>query len=127
MAETLGLVILAVEQLSRSADFYTMAFGWPRAVDTAVYVELTLPQGMRLGLYDRESFAKNVGQSAAPHPNTITATELYLYVDNVEATIARALTAGARILSPLLWRAWGDNVAYVADPDGNVVALAKPL
>lgn len=124
---SLALVILAVEQLSRSVKFYGDAFGWPSTIDTAVYVEFALPHRLRLGLYDRVSFAKNIGQSRALSPNTITATELYLYVEDLEAAIPRVLHAGARILNPLRKRDWGDEVAYFADPDGNVVALAKPL
>jgi hypothetical protein len=33
----------------------------------------------------------------------------------------------ATLLDPLRRRDWGDEVAYFADPDGNVVALARPL
>ncbi len=34
-------------------------------------------------------------------------------------------TAGARCLSPRAVRPWGDEAAYYADPDGNVIAVAK--
>lgn len=122
----LGLVILAVGDLPRARAFYRSAFGWPAEVDLPVYVEFRLPAGMRLGLYAREAFARNV--SELPHgipAGSIATTELYLYPDDVDATVARLVAAGARPLSPLARRDWGDEVAYVADPDGNVIALAR--
>jgi catechol 2,3-dioxygenase-like lactoylglutathione lyase family enzyme len=122
----LGLVILAVADLPRALDFYRSAFGWPTDADTPVYVEFRLPVGMRLGLYQREAFGRNVGQ--APHqvpPGALAATELYLLPDDLEAAAERLLSAGARPLSPFARRDWGDDVGYFADPDGNVLALAR--
>ena len=122
----LGIVILAVGDLARAADFYRAAFGWPAEVETPVYVEFRLPAGMRLGLYRREAFGRNVG--AAPHerpPGSLAPTELYLFPVDLEFSLERALAAGARLLSPIARRDWGDDVAYVADPDGNVIALAR--
>jgi catechol 2,3-dioxygenase-like lactoylglutathione lyase family enzyme len=123
---SLGLVILATDDLPRSRSFYESAFGWPVEVDTSVYVELRLPAGMRLGLYERTAFGRNVGEVPRRAPaDTLAATELYLFPDDLDAAIARLDEARARPLSPLARRAWGDEVAYFADPDGNVLAVAR--
>jgi lactoylglutathione lyase len=122
----LALLILAVEDCKLALTFYREAFGWPLAVDTTVYAELELPAGMRLGIYDRRHFGNNFGQQPRPL-GVVTGTELYLYVDDIEAASDRALRAGARLLDASQVRAWGDLVAYVSDPDGNVIALARPL
>ena len=123
----LGLVILAVADLSRARAFYRSGFGWTAEVDDPVYVEFRLPGGMRLGLYARDAFARNVGQRPFAIPDgAVAATELYLYPDDLGATVERLTAAGARLLSPLAARAWGDEVIYVADPDGTVIALARP-
>jgi lactoylglutathione lyase len=79
---------------------------------------------MRLGLYDRRSFGHNIGQIPAPIAGPVATTELYFYTDDVDAMVARARDAGAALLSPSADRPWGDRVAYVADPDGFVVAFA---
>jgi predicted enzyme related to lactoylglutathione lyase len=122
------LTILAVEDLRRAADFYVRAFGWPKSVETPVYVELSLPDGMRLGVYQREGFARNTGQSPLrAEDGAITSTELYLYADDPTHAAERLREAGARELSPMAPRAWGDEAAYFADPDGNVVVVARPL
>jgi hypothetical protein len=45
----------------------------------------------------------------------------------VRATIANLEEAGGRPLSPLSARAWGEEAAWFADPDGNLVAVAQLL
>jgi catechol 2,3-dioxygenase-like lactoylglutathione lyase family enzyme len=128
MSTRLGLVVLAVSELPRAVSFYRSAFGWTVAVDSPVYVELALPEGMRLGIYERTAFARNVGEVPQLVPaGALAATELYLYPDDVDSALARLGAAGARELSPLARRDWGDEVAYFADPDGNVLALARPV
>lgn len=127
MAELrLSLVILAVEDRTLSLTFYREAFGWPLAVDTSTYAELALPGGMRLGIYDRRGFGKNIGQQ--PRPNGgVTCTELYFYVDDIDDASDRVRRAGARLLDQCRARDWGDEVAYFSDPDGNIIALARAL
>ena len=121
------LTILAVDDLERAAGFYEQAFGWPRSVSVPVYVELDAA-GMRLGLYLREGFAKNTGGEipAARPPRGTSATEIYLHCDDLDDVIARLRAIGARVLSELAPRPWGDDAAYFADPEGNVVAVARP-
>jgi len=42
--------------------------------------------------------------------------------------VARFLeAAGARLLSAAAPRDWGDEAAYFADPDGNVLVVARPV
>jgi predicted enzyme related to lactoylglutathione lyase len=112
--------------LDRAARFYSAAFDWPVQVTTPVYLELDAG-GMRFGLYQRESFAHNTGRlPASIRRGEISATEIYLHVHDLEAAVERAIAAGARLLSPRALRSWGDEAAYFADPDGNVVVLAMP-
>jgi len=122
----LVLVILAVEDLARAKAFYERAFDWEMDVDVPVFVQLrTRTPGLSVGLYQREAYAANTNELPAPAPaGGITATELYVLVEDLEAALARAEEAGARRLSDPAERSWGDRAAYVADPDGNVIAFA---
>jgi uncharacterized protein len=123
----LTLVILAVEELRRAVSFYRAAFGWTQTVDEAVYAEFALSGAVRLGLYTHADFARNTGQAPLkPARGEITGAEIYLFVDDLSAAIARVEAAGGRTLSPRALRDWGDEAAYFADPDGNVVVLAQP-
>lgn len=122
------LTILAVEDLPRARTFYLQAFGWSIAIDLPVYVELSMPGGMRLGLYDRDGFVRNTGMPASvASDGRTTATEVYFHVDELEPAIGRLRAAGARELSALAVRPWGDEAIYFADPDGNVLVLARPV
>lgn len=122
------LTILAVEDVAASLSFYQAAFGWMPAVETPVYVEFSVTGGQRIGLYEREGFGRNTGQTPAKMPSgELAATELYFHTDDIRAAIERIKRAGARELSPLERRDWGDEAAYFADPSGNVLVLARPL
>lgn len=119
----LAIVILAVDDLPRAVRFWRAAFALKPAVETPVYVELE-GLGVSVGLYAREGYARNVGALPA-RAEGVTATELYLRVPDLEASCAAISRAGGRLLSPAADRPWGERVAYYADPDGNVVAVAQ--
>lgn len=129
-APRLVLVILAVRDLPAMVAFYRELLAATPAVEVPVYVELALAGGMRLGLYVDTGFASNTGVLPAPTaPGALTRTELYLHCDGaaLEAALARAAGLGARVLSGLAARPWGDEAAYLCDPEGNTVVLARPL
>lgn len=121
------LTILAVENVAHARGLYDAAFGWPTDVDIPVYVEYVLPGDQRIGLYAREGFARNTGLvPVATPPGAIAPAELYLRVDDLPEAARRLTAAGARPLSAAAPRDWGDTVAYFADLDGNVLAIAQP-
>jgi catechol 2,3-dioxygenase-like lactoylglutathione lyase family enzyme len=121
-------VIFAVSDLERSLDFYERAFDWPRnqAIDYAEYVELLLPDGGALGLFEREGFAALVGAEPVQIENgEVAPGYLYVRLDDAEEAVRRLEAAGGRLLSRLAPRSWGEDAAWFADPDGNVVAVAR--
>ena len=122
-------VVLAVSDVERSKAFYGQAFGWqPHLEWPESYAELDLPGDDWLGLYRRDGFARSAGAAPAqPRPGEQTGTELYVRVNDLDEAIRRLRRAGATRLSALGPREWGDEAAYFADPDGNVVAVARRL
>lgn len=122
------LTVLAVEMLDRSAAFYARALGWRQVVDVPVYAEFEGPSGMRIGVYERTSFGRNTGEVPMSVPKgSLAPAELYFHVEDIDSAIERMSAAGARVLSERAPRAWGDEAAYFADPDGNVLVLARAL
>jgi predicted enzyme related to lactoylglutathione lyase len=122
------MTILAVTDLAHAARFYAEVFAWPKKIDTPRLVSFQIPGGVELALYDREGFALTTGR--APQPlmvGAITGTEIYLHHPDPEEVIERLERHGARRLSPLSARPWGDEAAYYADPDGNVIGVGRPL
>jgi lactoylglutathione lyase len=49
--------------------------------------------------------------------------ELYVYVDDVDALVEALRSGGATVLREPADMPWGERVGYVADPEGNPVAL----
>ncbi len=122
------LLVLAVQDVARAKAFYAGCFAWRIVVDLPVYVEMEVPTGLRVGLYARATFAANTGEEpAAPPARGTTACELYLRVDDPPAALARLVAQGGRLLAPVGPRPWGDEAGYAADPDGNVVAVSRPV
>lgn len=54
-------------------------------------------------------------------------SSLFLYVENVDKTIAKALKAGASLRMPPMDMFWGDRFGSVADPFGNIWAIATHI
>jgi lactoylglutathione lyase len=50
--------------------------------------------------------------------------EMFVYVTDVDQMVGRLRGDGTTILREPADMPWGERVAYVADPDGNPVALA---
>lgn len=122
-------VVLAVSDVDRAYRFYRDAFGWTSHLEwPGSYVELELPNDDWLGLYRRDGYESTAGGTLAPPPNGhVTGTELYVMVDDLARAIEQVKAAGGRPLSRRAPREWGHEAAYFADPDGNVVALARRL
>ncbi len=118
--------ILYVRDQRASATFYRAVLGIEPRLDVPGMTELALADGAVLGLMPEAGIARLLGGLTFPAPGQARA-ELYLVVPDPAAFHARALSAGARELSPLTRRDWGAEVAYSLDPDGHVLAFARPL
>jgi lactoylglutathione lyase len=84
--------------------------------DDAGYIALHRGDS-RLGLVMKEWPEQQLGIELGAGPRF----ELWVYVDDVDAAVSKAeapLLKGAEDMP------WGERIAYVADPDGNPVALA---
>ena len=113
-------VMLTVTDIKAAMDFYQKAFGFAkRGVMNGprkkpIHAELTL-RGTTLMLGPEDlgrgaRSAKSVGASPAT---------LYLTVEDVDNTFAKAVKAGATAEGPVMDMFWGDRCGTILDPDGN--------
>jgi PhnB protein len=51
-------------------------------------------------------------------------SSLFLYVDNVDKTMAKAVKAGAKVITPAENMFWGDRFGRLSDPQGNLWGVA---
>ena len=120
-------VVFAVSDLARSVEFYESVFSWPRneRIDFAEYVELHPDDGGTLGLCERPTYEQLVGAGAVEPNGEVSPAYLYVRVADPAAAAERITAAGGRPLAPFAARSWGEVAGWFADPDGNVVALAR--
>ena len=118
--------ILYVSDQAASARFYSAVLALPPALDVPGMTEFRLGEGATLGLMPVSGIRRLLGPSL-PDPGSaagVPRAELYLTVPDPAAHHQRALEHGAKELSPLEPRDWGDLAAYSLDPDGHVLAFA---
>ena len=58
-------------------------------------------------------------------PDGSTAVARYVYVENVDDTVERAVAGGATLLMPAADQPWGDRIAWFMDPAGHVWTAAS--
>lgn len=123
-----SLFILYVRDQARSARFYAAVLDAAPILDVPGMTEFALGGDARLGLMPEAGIRRLLGDAIRDPAaaSGVPRAELYLSRDDAPALHARALEAGARPLSDWAPRDWGDHAAYVADPDGHVLALATP-
>ena len=122
-------LILYVRDQERSRGFYGRVLGVEPSLHVPGMTEFSLNDGCVLGLMPEKGIKRLLGASL-PDPELgsgIPRAEIYLRVADPGSYHSRALAAGARELSALTPRDWGDVAAYSLDPDGHVLAFAGPM
>ncbi|MDY0344564.1 MAG: VOC family protein [Lentimicrobium sp.] len=121
--------ILYVNNQKESSGFYQKIFRRSPDLDVPGMTEFNLSESFKIGLMPNEGIAKILGVST-PHPASglgVPRCELYFYVEDIQLEYENALESGAKLISPVSDRNWGDRVCYFADPDGHILAFAEKI
>ena len=59
-----------------------------------------------------------------PNPDGSSPVVIYLYVEDVDATVARALERGGKLVVPVETHFWGDRIGWIQDPSGHMWTIA---
>ena len=65
--------------------------------------------------------------SRAPKPDGSSPVVIYVYVEDVDKTVERAVAGGAKVLLPVAFQFWGDRIGWVMDPSGHVWTVATRI
>lgn len=118
--------VLYAGDVDRVADFY-VRLGFEEYVrmpgedGTAGFVGLRRGHA-ELAVVTEASPRALAGVEPGPGPRH----ELFVYVDDVDASLGELRAAGAAILREPADMPWGERIAFVRDPEGNIVTLAMP-
>lgn len=121
--------ILYVSNQEKSTIFYEALLNKKASLHVPGMTEFYLSDSCKLGIMPNHGIARILGNKT-PHPdsgNGIPRCELYLLVENIDAAFKRATEAGAKLISPIEERNWGDKACYFSDPDGHVIAFAEKM
>ena len=123
MEQRVSLITLGVADLGRSLRFYE-ALGWKRGNRDDGVVFFQLP-GAIFALWPRAALAEDakVTDTGAAFSGMTLAYNARSKAD-VDAVLAEAKAAGAKILKPAEDVFWGGYSGYFADPDGHVWEVA---
>lgn len=125
----LGYVLLYVDDVEKSQQFYQKAFGLKPGFlhESKQYGEMETGTS-KLGFVHHHTAGSHgftyEGMTPARKPS---AFEIGLVTPDVPAAYARAVEAGAIPQSPPQTKPWGQTVAYVRDHQGFLVELCSPM
>jgi predicted enzyme related to lactoylglutathione lyase len=98
----------------KSQDFYASLFGW--SIDAA--------NPMNYGMVSAQD-GHGIGGGVAASQDGKPAVTVYVEVADLDATLRKAESMGARTVMPPMDVPGGPKLAQFADPDGNVIGLTQ--
>ncbi len=120
--------MLVCRDAAAEIDFCKTAFGAvelgrrPGPEGTVAHALLTISGEMIMIEAEWPSLA-----SRAPQADGSSPVVIFVYVEDVDAAVERAVTAGAQILLPVQNQFWGDRTGRILDPAGHVWTIATRI
>lgn len=116
---------LVVDDGARALDFYQKAFGakermrMPGPDGKISHAEITIGDSIiMLGPAQADTGVRS------PQSVGSSTVSIFLYLDDVDSTFKKALSAGAKEAQPLADQLWGDRYGRLTDPFGHSWSLA---
>lgn len=122
MEQRAHFITLATPDLNAARSFYVAGLGWTPLLDVpGEIIFFQIAPGTVLGLFDQEKFVADM--AGAPDDGRLGGVTLAHNVSSpaeVDATVRRAVAAGARLVKPPQRAAFGGYHGHVADPNGVI-------
>ena len=125
METRLSMVTLGVADLARAREFYEHGLGWKASAISNDEIVFFQAGALIVALYGREALAADA--KLLPPADGFGGIALAHNVrvrEEVDALLAEAERAGARLLKPAQKADWGGYSGCFADPDGHVWEVA---
>jgi PhnB protein len=119
---------LFCRDVSAAIDFCKNTFGAverlrrPSPDGTVAHAMLTIGSAMLMIEAEWPGLA-----SRAPQLDGSSPVVIYIYVEDVDKAVERAVAAGAKVLFAVQNQFWGDRIGWVMDPSGHVWTIATRI
>ena len=131
MKPRITLVTLGVDDLERAVAFYRDGLGFPtpgivgQEIENGAVAFFKLDSGLKLALWPRKSLAADSGEPLQPRSSTeFSLAHNVGSKPEVDAAMALAQQAGARIVKAAQATSYGGYAGYFQDPDGHLWEVA---
>ena len=119
---------LVCDGAASAIDFYKKAFGAEEMIRLAGPDGKLMHASLRICGATVMLVDENVGCGlASPRSLKGSPVSLHLFVDDVDAFVARAVDAGATVTMPVQDMFWGDRFGALTDPFGHSWSVATHL
>jgi PhnB protein len=116
---------LAVDDAGEAIEFYKKAFGAKERVrmdapgDTIGHAELEIGDALVM-------LSDPFPQSSTRSPKELggTSVSIFMYVEDVDAFVKKAVDAGANVVMEIADQFWGDRFGTISDPFGHIWSVA---
>jgi uncharacterized protein len=127
MKPRISVLTLAVDDLERALRFYRDGLGFPtegivgREFEHGAVAFFELAGGLKLAIWERDSLAHDSGlPTAGRSPTELSIGHNVASEGEVDAVMAQAERAGARIVKAAQKTFYGGYAGYFQDPDGHL-------
>ncbi len=125
MEQRISMIGLGVRDLAAARAFYLDGLGWRPAEGSNENITFIDAGGVTLSLYPRDLLAEDA--QVDPSGEGFRGVSLAHNTrsrEEVDAVLATAVAAGARLVKPAEDVFWGGYSGYFADPDGHLWEVA---
>lgn len=125
----LQYTLFYVDDVEKTMEFYARAFGLEKGFlhESKQYGEM-LTGETKVGFVHHDTAASHgFTYEKAQLKNKPFAFEIGFVSENVEASYAEAVKAGATAVSAPAKKTWGQTISYVRDNNGFLVEICSPM
>ncbi|MGL4324560.1 MAG: VOC family protein [Beijerinckiaceae bacterium] len=123
----LKYTILYVADVRATVAFYERAFGLGVTMLHEAGDFAMMGTGETALSFCSHGLLRQLGKDPAPADPARPVFEIAFETDDVAGSLARAVQAGATLITPVREEPWGQTISYVADPDGFLIEICSPV
>ena len=119
--------ILYVADVRATVAFYERAFGLGVTMLHESGDFAMMGTGETALSFCSQALLQQLGKTPAAADPHKPVFEIAFETDDVAGSLAKAVQAGATLITPVREEPWGQTISYVADPNGFLIEICSPV